>query len=227
VSEIFLYAPDEASKQQAMDAAQSIIQQVEGGAPFQLAAQRFSAAPTAATGGDMGWMSLDDLDPDLADAVETLGQPGLTAPIIVEDGIYILAVRNRRAPEQASNTVSLTRLVAEEGERGALEQALDQIGTCEDIEAVAAGQDGLRAATQSGVALDSLNDETRARIEATQTGEHPEIFEAGAGPAVLYVVGVAEALALDIHLPADTHGVTSSWPWDVGVRDRDRPRREA
>ena len=194
VSEIFLYAPDEASRQQAMDAAQSIIQQIEGGAPFQLAAQRFSSAPTAATGGDMGWMSLDDLDPELAEAVDNLGEPGLTDPIPVEDGIYILAVRNRRAPQEASNTVSLTRLVADEGNRDALQSALDQIETCADIDPVAGDQDAVRSTSQTEVDLTTLNEETRARIAAAQTGGPTEIFDSAAGPAVLFVCERATGL---------------------------------
>lgn len=65
VSEIFLFAPDEENKEQAFTAAESIVEQLRQGAPFQVAAQQFSSSPTAATGGDMGWVSLSDLDEEL------------------------------------------------------------------------------------------------------------------------------------------------------------------
>ena len=37
------------------------VEQLDAGAPFSLAAQRLSSAPTAASGGDMGWVALDDI----------------------------------------------------------------------------------------------------------------------------------------------------------------------
>ncbi|MDP3460560.1 MAG: SurA N-terminal domain-containing protein, partial [Hyphomonas sp.] len=69
VGEIFLYAPDETTRTEARKAAESIIQQLQQGAEFRVAAQRISSAPTAATGGDMGWVTADDLAPALAEAV--------------------------------------------------------------------------------------------------------------------------------------------------------------
>ena len=62
LSEIFLFAPTETDSAQALLAANSILEQLRAGAQFQVAAQRFSSAPTAATGGDMGWIVLDDFD---------------------------------------------------------------------------------------------------------------------------------------------------------------------
>ncbi|MCA8904936.1 MAG: SurA N-terminal domain-containing protein, partial [Hyphomonas sp.] len=61
VSEIFLFAPDDDTRSQALEAAKSIAEQLKAGADFRVAAQRLSSAPTAATGGDMGWVSVDDL----------------------------------------------------------------------------------------------------------------------------------------------------------------------
>jgi peptidyl-prolyl cis-trans isomerase SurA len=88
VSEIFLYAPLETDKVEVLNAANSIIEQLNAGAPFDVAAQRFSSAPTAATGGDMGWVTLDDLDDARSEALRTLNGPGLTQPVQVDDGIY-------------------------------------------------------------------------------------------------------------------------------------------
>lgn len=77
MAEIFLFAPDSESRLQAEAASTSIVEQLRQGAPFPAAAQRFSSAPTAALGGDMGWVSPEDLDPTLAAAVIDAAGPGI------------------------------------------------------------------------------------------------------------------------------------------------------
>ncbi|MEL6473126.1 MAG: SurA N-terminal domain-containing protein, partial [Pseudomonadota bacterium] len=93
VSEIFLFAPDDETRAQAVQAATSIVQQLQQGASFQVAAQRLSSAPTAATGGDMGWVTLDAFDDARAEIIAGATPPTLTSPIEVDNGVYILAVR--------------------------------------------------------------------------------------------------------------------------------------
>lgn len=186
LSEIFLFAPDQESRLQALEAATSIREQVLQGAPFQVAAQRFSSSPTAATGGDMGWMSLDDLDRPVADAVAAMGQPGITEPIFVDDGLYIIALRNRRDPESAVTQVSLKRVLSPEGDRAALESAIAQIEGCDQVESVSEAS-GLQSATLGRITLDQLAADAAARIEAAPVGSATEVFEASGGLAVMYV----------------------------------------
>ncbi|MCI4643850.1 MAG: SurA N-terminal domain-containing protein, partial [Hyphomonadaceae bacterium] len=137
LSEIFLYAPDPESQAQAMDAAFSIRAQIVQGAPFQVAAQRLSSAPTAATGGDMGWVSLEDIDQTVATVVSEMPGSGISDPIAVSDGIYLIATRAKREPQEAVIQVSLTRLLARDGSAEDLANAISEIETCEDIESIA------------------------------------------------------------------------------------------
>ena len=187
LSEIFLYAPDPQSQGQAMEAARSIRAQIIQGAPFQVAAQRLSSAPTAATGGDMGWVSLEDIDSSVAGVVEALPGPGVTEPIAVSDGVYLIAVRSKREPQEAVVQVSLTRLLARDGDADALNEAISDIASCEDVETVAAASDNLQAAPLGRVALTELADDAVARIEATEVGQPTAPFEASSGLAVTYV----------------------------------------
>ena len=96
VAEIFLYAPDPATQDQALQAATSILEQLREGADFNLAAQQISSAPTAATGGDIGWVSTEDVSPEIATAISSLPGPGLTEPVITDTGVYLLLVSSRR-----------------------------------------------------------------------------------------------------------------------------------
>ena len=192
LSEIFLYAPDAQSQRQALEAAQSIRAQIVQGAPFQVAAQRLSSAPTAATGGDMGWVSLEDIDSSVASAVEAMPGSGVSEPIAVSDGVYLIAIRAKREPQEPVVQVSLTRLLARDGSADALTSANAQISSCEDIEAVASTSDNLQAAPLGRVALTELTDDAAARIEATALGAATEPFEASNGLAVMYVCDRAD-----------------------------------
>jgi len=49
----------------AMQGAEAMVQQVADGAPFPLLAQQFSSSPTAAKGGDMGWVREGELRPEI------------------------------------------------------------------------------------------------------------------------------------------------------------------
>ena len=100
LGEIFLYAPDEATKTEAMQAAQSIIGQLQQGADFRVAAQRISSAPTAAAGGDMGWVTIEDIDPAIAEAVTKASANGLLEPIETENGIFIILLGGKREPAE-------------------------------------------------------------------------------------------------------------------------------
>ena len=53
LSEIFLYAPDQASRVNAKARAEDADPELNQGADFQTLAQQFSAAPSAAAGGDL------------------------------------------------------------------------------------------------------------------------------------------------------------------------------
>lgn len=192
LSEIFLYAPDAQSQSQAMEAALSIRAQIIQGAPFQVAAQRLSSAPTAATGGDMGWVSLEDIDSSVASVVETLSAPDVTEPIPVSDGVYLIALRSKREPQEAVVQVSLTRLLARDGSADALNAAISNISSCDDIESTAAASDNLQAAPLGRVALTELADDAVARIQAAEVGQPTEPFEASSGLAVMYVCDRAD-----------------------------------
>jgi len=187
VSEIFLFAPDPESKAQAVEAANSIRAQLLEGAPFQVAAQRFSSAPTSATGGDMGWISLEDLDPEVASALLAMGERGLSEPITVANGVYLVALNARREPEPSVTQVSLMRLLARDGSAQTLGEATAEISSCDDVEAVAETRDELQAASLGRIALNELAPDAAERIRNTAVGEASAPFETSTGLAVMYV----------------------------------------
>lgn len=188
VSEIFLAAPDQQTLIQARQAAQSIVDQLKQGAPFDRAAALISSAPTSAAGGDMGWVALEDLrSTAVAEAVEAATQPGLLGPIEAEDGIYVLAFRGKREPQSQSELLGLRQLIASTGGRDALSDALEDIDGCEEIDEVADEASGLIAVTLGSIRLDDLNPETRERVRDTPPDGRTEIFDSSSGPAAIFV----------------------------------------
>lgn len=187
VGEIFLYAPDADTKAEAMKAAESIVQQLNQGADFRVAAQRISSAPTAATGGDMGWVTAEDLAPELASAVAAASAPALLPPIEVPTGIYILAVNAKREPSQPTTKVDLKRLVTSDGKEETLTEAMSRIKTCGDVQSVANSKTELRAQDLPAIDVEELGPEGREMVMAAQVGGPTEIFAAGGGLAVMYV----------------------------------------
>lgn len=187
IGEIFLYAPDEATKTEALQAAQSIIGQLQQGADFRVAAQRISSAPTSAAGGDMGWVTTEDVDPAIAEAVRNSSGNGLLEPIRTENGIYIILVGGKREPAEPVTRVDLKRLVVTNGVEATLTEAIGRIQNCDQVQSVANSNSALRAQDIADINVDELGPEGRSLVLATEVGQPTEIFAVASGLAVMYV----------------------------------------
>jgi len=104
ISEIYFAVDRPEDETMVRAGAEQIAQQTRQGASFQSMATQFSQSPSAANGGDIGWVIqgqlADELDHALSEA-----QPGQVAgPIRAEGGYYILLLRDRREPAGATVT---------------------------------------------------------------------------------------------------------------------------
>lgn len=98
VSEIFLDIPSAEQEGEVFKDAKQLMQQIHKGAPFQTMAQQFSQSISAASGGDLGWVTARDVDPEVAKALETLSSGQLSQPIRTREGYTLLLVRQVRVP---------------------------------------------------------------------------------------------------------------------------------
>jgi len=98
VSEIFLAVdtPDQDAKVQRN--IQDLETQLESGAPFQVLARQFSQSPSAATGGDIGWIYEGQLAPELNAQLAKMAVATVSKPIRSTGGYYILLLRERQEP---------------------------------------------------------------------------------------------------------------------------------
>lgn len=109
VSEIFMPvdSPEQTDKvKKSMDELES---QLRMGAPFAAVARQFSQNPTAAQGGDLGWVSPGQLQPSLDKYMQTMEAGQVSPPIRAAGGFYILAVRAREEPEGTKLPVKDTK----------------------------------------------------------------------------------------------------------------------
>lgn len=219
LAEIFLFAPDEESRIQAHTAAYTLIEQLRGGTPFQAMAQQISRAPTAAAGGDMGWVSLEDLDPAVASAVASTVNPGVIEPILVEDGVYIISVRGRRDPQESISVLSLMQIVATDDNIKTLETAMDRIDGCENIKAVADARDTLVMADLGTVNLTELSAEAQEKVTSLKAGELSSPFKMSRGWASIAVCNRHDGAA---NLPSNDQVENQLYGRELGmISDRE------
>ncbi len=85
-----------------------LIEELHKGAHFTALAQQFSASPTAAQGGDMGWLTEDQLVPEIKEALKEMSPGQLSKPIRVSQGYLLLAfIEQKRPGEEGKMLFSL------------------------------------------------------------------------------------------------------------------------
>lgn len=160
ISEIFLEDENAAASSQTLEGAKTLVQQLRAGASFPIVAQQFSFAPSASTGGDMGWITTGELKPEVIPVVEQMTAGTISDPIVVRGGVMIVAVREKRAPTPPKSKLKLKEMstkVAAGSQEAVWRRAEQSVRQSRD--ALRNGCDGVTRAAQ------------RASVEALDLGE--------------------------------------------------------
>ncbi len=199
VSEVFLDANRLGGQQQALDGANQLVEQMKtSAAPFQAVARQFSALPSAANGGDAGWLVSGEMPAEIQHAVETL-QPGQTSgPIPVRDGVYIVQLREKRAGVSANvidlkqaaialnRTAPATEVAAAQAK---LETLRGQVHACDQLQTEAGKVSGVVAGDLGETSLDDLSPDFRKAIDGLKPGEVSQPVRTAQGLHVIAVCG--------------------------------------
>jgi peptidyl-prolyl cis-trans isomerase SurA len=110
VAEIFLSVDGPQQDAQVRQQAQRLIDDMKKGARFSAMARQFSQSPTAAVGGDLGWINPQTLAPELAKVVPQMRPGELSPPIRAPGGYYLLLLLDRRGPGSEAAGAGETRL---------------------------------------------------------------------------------------------------------------------
>lgn len=201
VSEILLDSPSEADDPQIYAGGLSLIKQMKEGAPFQAVAQQFSSAPSAAQGGDMGWIHAGDLPKEVQTVLDKMTVGSLSNPIKVSGGFYIIALRDKReggAPMQAT----FRQIVVPKGKETAMTDYLKTVNTCKAADGITDKVQGALVNPFEKVKLDDLAPAFREILENLSPNQWSQPVESpnGAVSIMLCSKGYAEGSGM----PSDT-----------------------
>ncbi|MEG9861429.1 MAG: peptidylprolyl isomerase [Parvularculales bacterium] len=111
LGEIFLAFDNARESTIVAQTARRLSQELQRGASFPAIAARFSESPTAAQGGNLGWIQEDQLAPELTRVIRTMRPNSISAPIRASDGYYILALIDKTIGNEADAQRNQFRLM--------------------------------------------------------------------------------------------------------------------
>jgi peptidyl-prolyl cis-trans isomerase SurA len=181
---------------QALEEANQLVTQLHQGAQFQSVARQFSASPTAANGGDAGWVTAGELDPGVRETLDAMRPGALSAPIQTKDGVYIIYLRERQAGGSAvliSLKQAAIALPADapqdqvDAARAKLEALRGQLHGCDQFEAIAGKVDGVLAGDLGEAEAKDLSPAFRDAALALPVGQISEPIRSDQGVHLLAV----------------------------------------
>ena len=205
LGEIFLSSTAE-NRAAVLNNAQQIMQQLQAGGSFVAYARQFSEATTAVVGGDLGWVRLGQLPPQLGAAARTMIPGQLQGPIEIPGGFSILYLINKRQVLMADPNEALLSLkqisisfapdVTQEQAEARVTQFgafIESLRGCGDVEAGAAAI-GADVVTNEQIKAATLPEQLRAIILNLQIGQATPLFGGiQEGVRVLMVCGRDDA----------------------------------
>ncbi|MEJ2816765.1 MULTISPECIES: peptidylprolyl isomerase [unclassified Caulobacter] len=198
VSEVFIDAQRVGGMEVAENGAKQLISQMQQGAPFPAVARQFSASPTAANGGDAGWVSPGEMPPEVDAALDQLRPGQLSAPIPVRDGVYILYLRDKRSGAKTA-LVDLKQVAvalpkdAPQAQVDAANKLLvdlkPKITSCETLEATAGKVDGAVAGDLGEAEITDLAPAFQEAANSLKVGQVSDPIRTDAGLHLIAVCG--------------------------------------
>jgi peptidyl-prolyl cis-trans isomerase SurA len=191
-----------------LKSATDLESQLQNGAPFPSIARQFSQSPSAAEGGDIGWVHDGQLAPELNNALQKLPVGGVSPPIRSIGGYYILGLRDRQEPvgtkivdpatlqkPEKPGYLPLARLLLPlppkapqkyvEGAMKAAVQIRQAIGNCQHLAKIAQSIKGSMYTNLGEMKLSDLSEQMQAQLAKTQPGEPTEPFISIAGVEII------------------------------------------
>ncbi len=201
VGEIFIAYDSPAEEGEARATAQRLLEELRAGAPFPAVARQFSQAATASVGGDLGWLTLQELPPEVSQVVRDLQPGSLAGPIRTIGGYYLIGLIDRRAPQNVEESIQLAEFVipadgADEVQAATAQAARlsEEVQSCAQASRLADEYAG--AGTLPRQSLDALAAPVRAAVSGLGIGEPSDPLEVDGGVAV-YTVCLREGGGVD------------------------------
>lgn len=179
--------------------ANQMVKAIRQGADFSRIAQQYSASGSAQTGGNVGWLLISKLDPELAELLSSLEPGDVTNPIDRNGAIIIYKLSGKRENGMADpmeTQISLTRLIypldtqddAEKLEAAAkIKRDTKEITNCSDLALLHESYNSGLPFNLGIFPLYSLTPELRDMIAPLDTGMMSEVVAYKEGMAIFMV----------------------------------------
>lgn len=197
LAEIFLPVDTPAQDAEVAQLAQSLLQQMQAGAPFRALAGNFSRSPSAALGGDLGWVQPSHLDQELQNVVAQLRPGQVSTPVRTLGGYYLIMLREVRVSPGLNGgdaTLKLSQLhmtAQNPNDMNALAQQLTSLArtaaTCAEFDALAAQTGSPLSGPMGQVTLSAMPDNMRSALASLPVGQASAPIATGGGLAVMMV----------------------------------------
>lgn len=176
IAEIFLPVESAQEEGEVRRQVESMIQQLMNGAEFQALAQQYSAAASAESGGDAGWMLSGELQPEVERVLQSMEPGRVSPPIRVPGGFYLVALRDERSGA-VTQQVTLKSVTAPSDQAGGYQQAAAALSAaaegksgCDAAEEIAGEIDGAFATDLGSLSNTSLQADIRNDVDTLDVG---------------------------------------------------------
>lgn len=112
LAEIVLPFDTPEQETEAQNNLNQLAEELQKGAPFTALAQQFSQSATASQGGDMGWLTEDQMEPEIKEALSQMQPGSLSSPIRTSQGYAIFAFIEQKLPgTEGQNLITMQQIL--------------------------------------------------------------------------------------------------------------------
>lgn len=203
IREIVLDSTDSSGNEQ--ETAERLVQQLRSGAEFDAIAREFSTGATAATGGDIGWTTKEQLGDEVGAVVDSLKPGEISDPIRTIFGYQIIQLADRRilsGPNPANAKVTLKQVFvpvppgsgpdAVASQKSIATAVSETAQNCEDMDTLAAELNSPAGTDLGTLAIGELSPLLREAVINLEVGELSDPVRLPGGFSTIMVCGREE-----------------------------------
>jgi peptidyl-prolyl cis-trans isomerase SurA len=203
VGEIFIPVDDPSNTAEAQRFTETVITELRAGAPFPVVAAEFSQSQTALSGGELGWVQPNRLDPQVARLVTEMPVGAISNPVKVPGGFSIVTLQGKREVGRDFTTILNMRQVflpfsstldpaaPTEQQRQTLDKARHisaTVHSCAQMEETAKANHSSRPADPGEIRLEGVNPPAfRQMLASLKVGHTSQPIVSNDGIAVIIV----------------------------------------
>lgn len=199
IFEIFFEITSANGEEAAVQRVITVMDQLQQGAAFPELARQFSDAPSAANGGDMGWIVASQLQPEVGQIIPQLmqqfnasgGRGALSNPIRVPGGFMIVALVSARdgttTVQYELTQITLPNASVTDALRADFEAAMRTDPGCESAADASAQVPGSIVTPLGEISAGDLLPAIRDALEPLDSGENTGVVQSAAGLQAIIV----------------------------------------